>query len=193
MIVDVLCYIHYSSQMILLLLLCCWCWRCLMTLCWQFLDCLWKQQRIEIAKYFWFPHPQTWNLSKIFHRRILSLEILHHQFHLILTVLVRKISENWEIYTAGKNFTLPPAVTAKTNLTSVKTSIYYDMITKTKRSLLQHGAPNGTCSARLTGWLQFRCILMTKQKLVSIGQSQLIFLISPQSQIPRRGHTNTKL
>ena len=28
------------------------------------------------------------------------------------------MSENGEIYTAGKNFTLPPAVTAVTNLTS---------------------------------------------------------------------------
>ena len=30
----------------------------------------------------------------------------------------QKMSENGEIYTAGKNFTLPPAVTARTNLTS---------------------------------------------------------------------------
>ena len=30
----------------------------------------------------------------------------------------QKISENGEIYTAGKNFTLPPAVTAVTNSTS---------------------------------------------------------------------------
>ena len=29
------------------------------------------------------------------------------------------MSENGEIYTAGKNFTLPPAVTAVTNSTSV--------------------------------------------------------------------------
>ena len=31
----------------------------------------------------------------------------------------QKMSENGEIYTAGKNFTLPPAVTAWTNSTSV--------------------------------------------------------------------------
>ena len=30
----------------------------------------------------------------------------------------KKMSENGEIYTAGKNFTLPPAVTACTNSTS---------------------------------------------------------------------------
>jgi len=30
------------------------------------------------------------------------------------------MSENGEIYTAGKNFTLPPAVTALTNSTSAK-------------------------------------------------------------------------
>ena len=30
----------------------------------------------------------------------------------------QKMSENGEIYTAGKNFTLPPAVTALTNSTS---------------------------------------------------------------------------
>ena len=64
-------------------------------------------------------HCQTWNLSKNVHRRI--LKSLHRQFHLISTVLVGKtqtMSENGEIYTAGKNFTLPPAVTAVTNLTS---------------------------------------------------------------------------
>ena len=64
---------------------------------------------------------QTWNLSKILHRRIFRLKILYRQFHLILTVLVRKtqkMSENGEIYTAGKNFTLPPALTAWTNSTS---------------------------------------------------------------------------
>ena len=30
----------------------------------------------------------------------------------------KKMSENGDIYTAGKNFTMPPAVTAVTNLTS---------------------------------------------------------------------------
>ena len=30
----------------------------------------------------------------------------------------KKMSENGEIYTAGKNFTLPPALTAMSNLTS---------------------------------------------------------------------------
>ena len=46
---------------------------------------------------------QTWNLS------IQIQKILHHQFHLILTVLVgktQKLRENEEIYTAGKSFTL---------------------------------------------------------------------------------------
>ena len=67
---------------------------------------------------------QTWNLSKILHRRTFRLKILHRQFHLISTVLVRKtqkMSENGEIYTAGKNFTLPLAVTGWTNSTSVET------------------------------------------------------------------------
>ena len=31
----------------------------------------------------------------------------------------KKMSENGEIYPAGKKFTLPPALTAQTNLTSV--------------------------------------------------------------------------
>ena len=35
------------------------------------------------------PH-QTWNLSKILHRRIFRLEILHRQFHLISTDLVKQ-------------------------------------------------------------------------------------------------------
>ena len=35
------------------------------------------------------------------------------------------MSENGEIYTAGKNFTLPPAVTALTNITSaIKTKTF---------------------------------------------------------------------
>ena len=33
----------------------------------------------------------------------------------------KKMSENGEIYTAGKNFTLPPALTALTNSTSALT------------------------------------------------------------------------
>ena len=64
---------------------------------------------------------QTWNLSKILHRRIFWLKILHRQFHLILTVLVKKtqkMSENGEIYTTSKNFTLAPALTGWTNSTS---------------------------------------------------------------------------
>ena len=39
-----------------------------------------------------------------------------------------KISENGEIYTAGKNFTLPPAVTAVTNLTS---GVYFLLLDNT--------------------------------------------------------------
>ena len=35
----------------------------------------------------------------------------------------KKMSENGEIYTAGKNFTLPPAVTALTNFTSACSSL----------------------------------------------------------------------
>ena len=38
---------------------------------------------------------QTWNLSKILHRRIFRLKILHGQFHLISTVLVRKNTKKW--------------------------------------------------------------------------------------------------
>ena len=37
---------------------------------------------------------QTWNLSKNLHRRIFRLQILHRQFHLILTVLVRENTKN---------------------------------------------------------------------------------------------------
>ena len=37
---------------------------------------------------------QTWNLSKILHSRIFRKKILHRQFHLILTVLVRKNTKN---------------------------------------------------------------------------------------------------
>ena len=61
---------------------------------------------------------QTWYLSKKLHRRIFRSKILHSWFHQISTVLVIKMSENGEIYTAGKKITLPLAVTAVTNLTS---------------------------------------------------------------------------
>ena len=36
-----------------------------------------------------------------------------------------KMSENEEIYTAGKNFTLPPAVTGVTNIISAVTKTKY--------------------------------------------------------------------
>ena len=38
---------------------------------------------------------QTWNLSKILHRWIFRLKILHRQFHLISTVLVGKKHKKW--------------------------------------------------------------------------------------------------
>ena len=41
------------------------------------------------------------------------------------------MSENGEIYTAGKNFTLPPALTALTNFTSVFTVL--KLSSKTQR------------------------------------------------------------
>ena len=37
---------------------------------------------------------QTWNLSKILHRRIFRPKILHRQFHLISTVIVIKTPKN---------------------------------------------------------------------------------------------------
>ena len=37
----------------------------------------------------------------------------------------QKMSENEEIYTAGKNFTLPPAVTGVTNIISAVTKTKY--------------------------------------------------------------------
>ena len=63
---------------------------------------------------------QTLDLAKILHCRIFRPKPLHRQFHLFSTVLAIKIqqkSENGEIYTVGKNFTLPPAVTGGTNFT----------------------------------------------------------------------------
>ena len=38
---------------------------------------------------------QTWNLSKILHRRIFRLKILHRQFHIHSTVLVGKKHKKW--------------------------------------------------------------------------------------------------
>ena len=64
---------------------------------------------------------QTWYLSKNLHRLIFRPKILQPWFCQNSTVLVIKtqlMSKNGENYTAGKNFTLPLAVTALTNLTS---------------------------------------------------------------------------
>ena len=50
---------------------------------------------------------ETWNLSKILHRRIFRLKILQRQFHLILTVLVRKNTKNewkWRNLHRWQNF-----------------------------------------------------------------------------------------
>ena len=45
-----------------------------------------------------------------------SISLIFNSFSEIKT---QKMSENGEIYIAGKNFTLPPAVTGWTNSTSV--------------------------------------------------------------------------
>ena len=58
-----------------------------------------------------------------FYTAVFSGIFLHCQFHLISTIIVikaQKMSENGEIYTIGKNVTLPSAVTAVTNLTSAQ-------------------------------------------------------------------------
>ena len=50
---------------------------------------------IKFTKQEWVSQSvQTWNLSKKLHRRIFRLKILHRQFHLISTVLVRKNTKN---------------------------------------------------------------------------------------------------
>ena len=77
--------------------------------------------RATAGEHFVESEDQTWNLSKNLHRRISRIKILHRQFHLISTVLVgttQKMSENGEINTAGKNFT----VTGWTNSTSASIS-----------------------------------------------------------------------
>ena len=53
-------------------------------------------EQSTLSNIFWNikKRAQTWNLSKILHRRIFRLKILHRQFHLISTVLVRKNTKN---------------------------------------------------------------------------------------------------
>ena len=43
---------------------------------------------------------------------------ISHNFNSFSKEKTQKMNENEEIYTAGKNFTLPPALTAWTNSTS---------------------------------------------------------------------------
>ena len=70
---------------------------------------------------------QTWNLSKNLHRRILKVKnftpSISPYFNSFSGKKHEKMSENGEIYSACKNFTLPPALTAWTNSTSVSISI----------------------------------------------------------------------
>ena len=71
----------------------------------------WERTNTDIYKHGICP--------KIYTAGFFRLKILHHQFHLILTVFSgkkhKKKRENGGIYTAGKSFTLLPAWT---NLTS---------------------------------------------------------------------------
>ena len=113
---------------------------------------------------------QTWNLSKNLHRRIFRLKILHHQFHLISTVLVgkntKKMSENGEIYTAGKNFTLPPGLTGWTNSTSVNLNLFsvtWEMISYPPTPLWQ------IFPIFLGGWGDFPLASLTIPKYKSIA------------------------
>ena len=75
----------------------------------------WERTNTDIYKHGICPKIYTAGFS--------GYQISHHQFHLISTVLVgkkqKKMSEIGEIYTAGKNFTLPPGLTGWTNFTSV--------------------------------------------------------------------------
>ena len=110
----------------------------------------------------------TSNLSKILHRRIFRLKILHRPFHLISTVLVRKtqkMSENGKIYTADKNFTLPPAVTAVTNSTS---ALYHSYHTKHKLSI----------SRRTRRWFNWKTATCLKRKIHSSPFFSMVILAS---------------
>ena len=49
----------------------------------------------EVSRSDQQPNIQTWNLSKNLHRWIFRLKILHRQFYLISTVLVRKKHKKW--------------------------------------------------------------------------------------------------
>ena len=68
----------------------------------------------------------------------------------------QKISENGEIYTAGENFTLPPALTGWTNSTSENNS---DPIPPRKKSLLFFNA---------------------SLKLKKLGQKQTVTYFAPE-------------
>ena len=67
---------------------------------------------------------QTWNLSKKFTPPDFQAKnftpSISPNFNSFSKKKTQKMSENGEIYTAGKNFTLPPALTAWTNSTSGK-------------------------------------------------------------------------
>ena len=57
----------------------------------------WRRSHSKVFLVFgaiWKVSFQTWNLSQILHHRIFRLKILHRQFHLISTVLVRKNTKN---------------------------------------------------------------------------------------------------
>ena len=82
----------------------------------------------------------------------------------------KKMSENGEIYTAGKKFTLPPAVTAWTNLTSANP--FFNSGVKVKCKVLKSNicSYRKNCFVELTELFGF-CLLKV---IINIGKESLL-------------------
>ena len=73
---------------------------------------------MEIVKKFTLPDNQAKNFTPS----------ISPNFNSVSGKKTQKMSDNGEIYTAGKNFTLPPALTAGTNSTSVSAILMFRLI-----------------------------------------------------------------
>ena len=80
---------------------------------------IWKQPSLTKGKRGWLPDMEfVQNFTPLDFQAKNFTPSISPNFNSFSKEKTQKMSENGEIYTAGKNFTLPPALTAWTNSTS---------------------------------------------------------------------------
>ena len=91
------------------------------------------------------------------------------------------MSENGEIYTAGKNFTLPPALTALTNSTSVPGKVFIQThfpTSPTLAALLTEADDLVVIYSYFSGWTNcFVTIQKYKKNSIAFNTSFLFYFV----------------